>query len=288
LNNLKKVDAYSRLINEGIPSLILDGHISNNELTDSFAKQLAIFVIQKSLDPTWVENQTGKLVNKIAESFRNYKGEATLDLSETKDVVTKVSAGLMIFDNMLPACDKTQPSTTSQALLGKVMDAETNCEVKSDLKGIREQVDKINVGVVNLDEQVKNANAFIVSVQHFSSNIKFYFWFSLISLFLLLGLIIILEINHISFMAKLVSIALMVASGITFFGSLLAQSLISTAYSGAISNPSGPIKAIAGDFIASSVSGIFTRLEIVSAIVFGVFLAVLVLASLILKKEPRR
>ncbi|MCL5795219.1 MAG: hypothetical protein M1338_02585 [Patescibacteria group bacterium] len=283
LSNLKKVDAYNRLINDGIPSLILDTKISDNQLTDSFAKELAIFVIQKSVDTAWVEDQTEKITDKIVELLSNSKGTVSLDLSGTKNILSKVSTGLLVLDNIIPGCKETQNASDNQAGLGKILDARTYCNVKTDLVRIKNSIDKISPGIVNLDSSIKNANSFIENIQHFTSNINFYFWLSLISLIILLGLIVILEFYDLAFMIKSISLALIIASAITFFGGLISKAFISTAYVGVSASITGPIKVIIGDFIAASVAGIFSHLEIISGIIFGVFLIIFIVVIFLQK-----
>jgi len=176
LDNLKKVDAYNRLVDDGIPSLILDTKISDNALTDSFAKELAIFIIQKSVDPIWVEAQTGKLVDKISEFLRNPDANISLDLSGTEKILNKVSTGLLVVDSLTPNCAEAQNASQNQTAPVQISDLKTNCGLKNDIAIIKNQVDKIHLGTVNLNNHIKNANSFIESVRSFTNNINFYFF----------------------------------------------------------------------------------------------------------------
>ena len=65
--NLKKVDAYNRLIQDGIPSLLLQSKTANNDA--GYSKDLMVFVIREAVDPVWLENLTNKIIDQTVAFF---------------------------------------------------------------------------------------------------------------------------------------------------------------------------------------------------------------------------
>lgn len=289
--DLKQIDAYNRLINEGIPSIILEMEISDNALTDSLAKQVSIWIIGKTVDPAWVQDQTEKLVDKTADYLADPDKHITLDLSGSKDFLTKASSGLFLAETLIPSCDQAQSgaSTSNLSLLKNggldCSKMKTNLDdIRSDLSGIRQKINTLQLGVVNLDNYIGNANSFIESIRGYAHNIRFYFWFSIAMLIILMAGIVLLQIGDIYFMLQSIFLPLSIASLLSLGIGLLGISITPTDYIGPrLYTLPDALKNIINDFMRLGIQGIHKELAVFSGILLGIFLLIYI-AILILKK----
>lgn len=280
-DNLKKADFYNRLIDEGIPALILEGEISDHELTDSLAKEITAYVAKEVIKPAWVEGLTGKVIDQTANFFAYPNQEITLNLKDSKEFLTKLSDGLMLFEQMIPTCNEAEQG--SAASLGCSKMGNNINEIKQDLQGIRQKITQIHLGVVKLDQDVKKAGSFIQGIRGFVRDINLYFWISLILLLILIGLIVLLESGDIPFMVKAISLPLAVGSLIALIVAWLMQFLVPKDYP--INNLPVAMQNIINDVLKINIAGIFRCLEIASGIILGIFLVLYIVVLVLEKKD---
>ena len=290
--NLRSVDTYNRLVTEGIPSIILEMQISDNALTDSLAKQVSIWIIQKTVDPIWVQDQTEKLVDKTADYLADPSKNITLDLSGSKDFLNKTSSALFLAENFVPSCEQAQ-TQASTSKLGLLANANLDCskmktnldDIKSDLEGTRQKINTMKLGVINLDSYIGDANSYISSIRGYSHNIRFYFWFSLIALIILVAAIVLLGIGDIYFMLESVFLPLAIASLLALGVGLLGQKITPTSYIGPrMATLPDELKSIINDFMQTSILGIHKQLAVFSGILLCIFI-VIYIVILILKRK---
>jgi len=294
-NNLKEINTYDRIVNQGIPSLILEMHISDNELTDSLARELSILLIQKLVDPTWIEQLTDEFIDKTANYFQNPGEGISLDLTSSQYYLNKLSTGLVILEQVIPDCKQTSNDssvTKTASLLNLSLDCSkmsTNLdEIKSDLSGIKQQVDNINLGVVEFDQTVKKANTFIQTVNKFLRYVNVYLWASLILMIILTSVIIVLQWKNTTLIFKSISFFSGVGSFFTLTFGFLANKLIPT---NLLDNQqivlSPTITDIINDFLQVTITGIFHQLEIYATILFLISLLVY-FSTLVIEKKGIR
>lgn len=285
-NNLKKVDAYNRIINEGIPSLILEVQISDNQLTDSLAKEISTFLIQKLVDPVWLEGTANKFIDETISYFENPKHGIVLNLTEEEKYIKKLSNGLLVLEEIIPNCDqKEEPPVAKATLLNFSLDcgesAQSLKEIKQDLKGIRQGVDKINLGVVELDQTVQKANSFIQNISKFLRYTKIYFKISLAVILILIVTIIALEWKNPAFALKLIASFTGIASLVNLSLSFVCGEIVPKSLGNQEIILSSAMRSITDDFLGVTISGIFQYWMVVSFIVLvissGFYLTALIL-----------
>jgi len=287
---LVRADTYNRLINDGIPSLILEKQVSDNTLTDSFAKNISVILIQKFIDPDWVKSQTENLIETVAGYFSRSSGTINFDLSGAKGFLSNVDEGLAIAEQVIPSCAQAQSNPTQ---VGKLLNTQLDCdkmsvsldEIKDDLGGIRTKISQTNLGVVNLNNYFTDANSLIESVKSFAGRVNTYLWISLAILVALTLAIVLLEINDIPFAVKAFVSSVGIGSVITLGISLILRAFVSENYISAsgIQLPEA-IRQIANDITRYFVVGIFRYLIVASLISIAVVLAIYIMTVILEKK----
>lgn len=278
-NNLKKIDAYNRIVNQGIPSLILEMHISDNGLTDTLAKEISVLLIQKLVDPGWLEQLTTDFIDKTVVFLQDPNKEITLNLGNANKYLTKFSAALQIAEEIIPACDQvSNEKLLSSVLPGFSPDCSqmsTNLdEIKKDLGQIRQEVDKINLGIVKADQMIVKTNSFINNLRQFINYLNIYFWISLIGMIILISVIVTLEWKNPAFILEAVSLFTAIGSFLTLILSLLADKIVPKTLGNQEILLSTAIRSIIDDFLQITISGVFQLLQTYTSSLLIISLAV--------------
>lgn len=267
-DNLQKADVYNRLIQDGVPSLILESKISEDNFIDTFSKEMIIFVVRRAIDPAWIKTISEGVIDKIAVYFAAPKGtmgKIDVDLKSANQFLVKASAGLTVLDQVLPACE--------------------NCaEIRKNIAATQEKIAKINLGVVNIEKEVADSNAVVNFVRKFAKNIKVDFWVSLAAVLVLILLIVLLELKNLPTMLKFISWPLIFGSFFGLIGTWLMTPFSVNGLSLLRFDLPAEMETIVVDFIRVNVLGIIHRAEIISAIIF-VFFLLLVTVVFILEKR---
>lgn len=278
-SNFKKADVANRLINEGIPALILDQSISQKKLKDAFAKDLIILVIQKSIDPAWINTLLDKTVDEIVVFFKDAEkagGKIEINLADTSKLIDKVSAGLMILEQTVPSCN-TAGSTIDCSKIN--FDS-----IKAEITKTRTAVDDINIGVVNIQDQVSQVNSYFVAIQTIVREINTAFYLSLAFLIFFCLLIIGLEYKNIPFLGKIVTLPLAIGSFLSLIIIWLTKP-VSLGSLGLINfNLPEAMNNIIADVIKINIAGIYNKYALISGIVLTICILAYV-TVLILEKD---
>lgn len=266
--NLDKNNTYARLINDGIPSMILESKISDNGFSDTLSKSIIVYVVQKSIDPEWLKSITDGLIDQTANYFaasRGYGKDITLDLSSSTDFLNKVSSGL--------------------ALAAQVIPDNANTEViKNNIAQIQTQVNNISLGVIDIQNYVTTANSFIATIQNVIQNINLYFWISLILLIILISIIAILRFSDLKFALKTISLPMIVGStgGLLFIWML--EPLTFSNLNLLNFNLTAEMNSIIIDLLKTNMLGVFHRYEWIAGVILLVF-AIIYITTIILEKR---
>ncbi|MFA6447432.1 MAG: hypothetical protein WCW31_04240 [Patescibacteria group bacterium] len=291
-DNLKAVNAYNRILSQGIPSLILETHISDNTLTDSLAKEISILLIQRFVDPIWLEDLTNGFIDNTVSFLSQKDKNIELDLTSAKSVLNTVSQGLIIANEFIPPCDKLAGKKVDTAIMA-LIDTEHLCkekginldEIKKDLQGIQGRIATINTGVVELDSFVNELNTGIAQVRAFVDNLYIYLFSSVLALLILAGFLVGLYWGDKIMIMRTLSIS----GGIGSITTLVLAFCLSLTTSKEINNSrlalSASMKNIINDFMNAMTSGIFNRLEIYAGILLVVSVGVYILSHLKHKKD---
>lgn len=278
--NLKKIDAHSRLIQEGIPSLILQ----NSNQSNVFSNDLIIFVIQKAVNPAWVESLTNVIIDKTVAllSSRHQTAEnIDINIQDANSFLTQVNNGLLVLDQLVPSCSQAQGNEAS--IICK--NADTNLDtIKTNIDSTREKINEVNLKTINIESEISQANAFLGVIHTLIANINLYFWTSLILLLALIATIIILQVNNLPMMAKFISLPIIISSAFGLIVAFITQSFTPSNFDLVNLNLPTEMESIITDFIKTNTFGVFHWLEICSVIALGLFL-VKYLVVVILEKR---
>lgn len=287
-DNLKSVDAYGRMINQGIPSLILETRISENTLADTLAKEISVFLIQKFVDPQWLEDVTNKAIDGTVNFIAQKDQNVSLNLTGAKMFLNNVSSGLFLANEFIPPCGSAsdkKPDTETLSLLNPSYICHEKGinldEIKTELSVIQQKIQAINTGVVKLDGFIGEINADVDAVRTFVKDLYFYLITSLVLMLIIAGVVVGLywrnKILILRALSIFIAIGSFIALALGFFSSLLVPKGISGSLATAL--PSS-IKAILNDFLNVSISGVFHRLELYAGIILAVFVAVYIFTFL--------
>jgi len=267
-SNLKKIDAYDRLIQEGIPSLILADSKQSNE----FSGEIISFVVKKAINPVWIENLSNIIIDKtIAFLSSPHERIKNIDVNllEAESFQTKVSDGLTILGQLVPSCSQAQVDAASSIC----KNSGTNLNlIKSDIEATKEKVNKINLATVDIESGVSQANASLGIIHTLIVNINAYFWTSLAILVALIITIILLQLSNLPMMAKFISLPMIIGSASGLLIAFITQSFTPKNFDLVNLNLPPEMQSIITDFIAKNALGVFHRLEIISAIILALFI----------------
>jgi len=285
-DSFKHIDAYNRMVNQGIPSLMLKTKLSSDVFTDTIAKDISTLVLQKVIDPAWVEGATDTFIDTTIGFLTKKNHEITLNLIDARRYIMSASNSLLIITGIIPTCDQTQTKTTLSKTSVPV-DLSFLCankdinldEVKKNLETIRKDLITINLEAVQFDEIVSLINTDLKAVRTFAKDIHIYVGVSMIVLVIFIGAIVFLHrrrLNHIIFSLSLFTgIGSGIALFMGFIGNQFAPKTIDQSREIMLS-PS--IRAIINDFLEASISGIFLRLEIYAGVLLVVSALLFILA----------
>ena len=290
---LMKANTYDRLIKDGIPSLIVGSTVSQDAATDILSKELIVFVIQKSVDPIWVQNLTEKVIDQIVVflgSDNTTGKKIEVNLADAETFLDKTNDGLILLNQMIPSCNEND---TGSNLLSAMATGTVNCkdmnvnpdEVKKDIVVTQEKISDFKLGMVNLEKDVTQVNDVIVFIQKFVKNVNSYFWWSMTISLALILLIIILNLTDWLAASKFISVPLLLASVFSFGIILVLNPIASVDYTNLALNLPYEMNAIVADVLKYQTLGIFHRLEITTGIILAVALIIYFIMPLLISKK---
>lgn len=264
-SNFKKIDAYERMINQGIPSLILKTHISDNPLTDTVAKDITTLLLQKFVDPMWLEAATEKFIDATIDYLTNKSTKIELNLTDAREYLNRASSGLLVVREFIPTCTELKDDKELSIFCSdKTMNPD---EVIKDIDAIRKEIDAVNLEAVKIDDVVNLINADMGAVRMLARDIKIYLTVSLIILILSVMGVVILQSQRFLITVRSLAFFTGVGSFLTLLLGLIAHQFVpNTINLGKTIILSPSIRAIIEDFLDVSISGVMDRLELVTFI----------------------
>lgn len=280
--NLKKVDTYNRLIDEVVPAVILNLSSDRDAINSSITKDLLVVIIQKSIDPAWIEGLTNKIIDQIVLVFSKISDQSQvvdLNLRDSQVFLQKLSNSLIFLESVIPNC-------SSQPAEAKILCGSDNNldEIKEEIHELVGRLNNINLGVIDITEQVSEANAYILSLKNFIAHVNTFFYVSLAIFLLLVLTIVLLCWDNLPLMIKSVALPIILS---TFFGMvfvLIVKSFVLVSLPTVQFNflPKAAVTLI-NDIIRANIEGIFNRYEVIAGIFLGFFVLLYALV-LILEK----
>lgn len=281
---LATTDTYDKLIQDGIPSLIVDTKVSQNDTTDWLAKEAVIFVVQKAIDPTWLQTITNKLIDQIVLFLDNEQkvGEKVeLDLSQAESFLANTNSTLSIVGDMIPGCGSTKADGSTVAC-----ENIDNDEIKNDITVIGQNISSLDLGVVDIGDEVSEVNSAVGFIQKFVKNVNGYFWVTMILAIIFIAAIVLASLKEYYYMTRFLAWPLAIASILTLIMVLIVSPVASGDYSDLNLNLPDAMNSIIADVLKGFTSGLFHRVEIIALIVLLIATAGYVTMVVLEKKIP--
>ncbi len=291
-NNLHKADTYNRIINEGIPSLIMQSTISENTFNDILIKKAVIYVLQKSIPSQWVESQVNKIIDSIATFLSSPQKEfhTDIDLDQTQLYLTQTSNSLILLSQIIPSCEKTNDLKQEK---NQLPNTQIDCEkmstsldeIKEDIELFANKVDLIANYNLNISQKIKSSIRTISNIKIFIKDIGDYMWISLFISLILIVTIILLQIKNIYKSIEIISLAFIVSATIFLLAALITNPIVKynlTQDINFIVNPD--IKSIITETIEVNVKEFYNYIKLTSIIAITISL-IAYFVSYFLNKE---
>lgn len=274
-DNLKKADTYTELINEGIPAIIMEAQISDNQATNLLAKEAIIYVIKKTIPPSFVEKNTEKLIDKTANFLAkpHQNPQISIKLDELGGYMGQIGDSLLVLEQIIPSCSQAQ----SDSSVAKLLNVTINCKnMNMNLDQIKQEIStsafalkQLKVTELNLTDEIRQTVKDLNSLRELIKDISIYMWVSLILLVLFSLLIVMLEWKSIYRLAKYLGWTILISSGIVLLFGLIGENfgLKAITNSTQFDIPLA-MQAIIDNFAIFMVKGFFAKMMITSGIFF--------------------
>lgn len=295
-NNLKKADTYSQLINDGIPAVIMKAKISDTQTTNLLAKEAIVYVIKKTIPPSWVEKNTEKLIDKTANFLAkpHQNPEIILKLDELGGYMGQIGDSLLVLEQIIPSCTQAQ---SDSSIVKQLFNVSIDCknmdmnldQIKQDMNQSGIALKQLKITELNLTEEIRQAVQNLNSLRKFIQDIIVYMWVALILFILFALLIILLQRKSIYHLVKYLSWTILISSGLALLFGLTGENwgLKTIAENVQFSVPSA-MQTIIDNFTAFMVKGFFAKMIITSGVFFIIGVLTLIatyIYSVIEKKQ---
>lgn len=279
--NLSEANTYERLINDAIPSMIMESTLADDSTTNFLAQQGIIFVIQKAVSPNWVQQESDALIDKAAAYFSKPENEpsVTVDLESFNSNLKSISDGLVILNEFVPTCEEAKNFESKNNLLSISLDCESTSlnldKLKNDISDVQQKVSKLSVQNIEIANEFENTLKKINIFKNYFFNLTSMIWASLIVSIIIIALIMLINKEKIFKSIKTTTIALSTSClGIIIYSAIeksLATSKISETMDLKINYS---LKLIIDDITKVSIDNFFGYLFTLSTIILVVLVSI--------------
>lgn len=295
-NNLQKADTYNQLLSTGIPALITDTKISQDAATNLLAQQGIIFVVQKAIPTTWVQEQTEKFIDQIAVFIEKPHDNpvVTLKLDNLDVYMSQISDGLTVLEQIIPSCaDSQKDDNQLKQLLNVSIDCKNMTynldDIKKSISNTRDEINKIESNSVNVTEKVQQAYDGLVTFQTVIKDVSIYLWTSLIIFILMIIAIAYMQYKNTSALTRSLSYPFLISSVVVFIVASSAKApMVSLSVQLLNINVNTAIQNIINNLVRVSVTEVFAQLQLVSGIIALISIFVLLAAWYFLHRKNNK
>lgn len=279
--NLKAANTYDRILNEAIPSLIMDSGTPDADVSNILVKKGIIYIIQKSIPATWVENETNSLIDTTTQYIANPNANQKIivGLNEFKSYIEEANDGLLILEQIIPSCKDASQSTEASKLLNVSIDCSSMTmnldQIKANIKNFSVSLDKFSQTEIDLSKKIESGLDTITQIQTFAKNIQSYYIGSIITLIILALIITIIKFKNIIALCKYLSLPISISALLVLITTFITNSIslnLFAANSNWSLNPD--VQAIITDVIKFNINAVFYYAKIASSISLAVSLAI--------------
>ena len=292
--NLIQTDAYNRLIQDGVPSVILSIKNENENIYDQLIRRGAILVFQKFVTNEWLQSQTEIVIDQ-GLAYLSTPGNPDKILSELKTFQTqylpKASNLLSTVESSIPACEDK-----NNIIKGLFPAIDCN-NINYTLDQVREEVKSIRVQALNIEGQVNSyinqAETYIIlffALRNFISSLGTYIFILSLLVALYVIILAILQYRNISSMLKWLAAPFIIASVFTLLITLAIKNITSVTIESLALNINPEIDAIIRDILSVTSSNFICYLKTFAGITLGISVALLIAGCVVKRvnwEKPR-
>lgn len=217
--SLVQSDFYNRLINDGVPSMIMETQSTDADLTDRLVRQGIVFIFQKLVPPDWVQQQTETIIDN---TFSYLKTTDTSKESQVKNLLGKFDSQLVdnfdaqlgIIEMSIPTCEQVALPTLFPGVNCEEMDQTLN-NIKTEISTGRQQLNEITPELLETNAEIQRDIDILINLKKSIHDLPYYFAGSLIILALLSLGIIFLKRKDIPGLLKWLSLPYFISAAIT-------------------------------------------------------------------------
>lgn len=288
-NNLNEANAYNRLINDGIPSLIMDATITDNETSNFLAKQGIIFVIQKAVSPDWVREKVDMILDKTAEFFAKPEKEPsiTVKLDDFDANLATINDGLVVLNQFIPTCEEAKNNTDA-----KLINIPIDCDsmnvsldqIKTDITNIQSKISNISTKNIELTHEIEKVFDSINLIRNYIVGLSIALWSSLVLSIIIIIALIVINMKALTHIVRSITLSLGIGGFSILIFSIIKKSLIDPNIANNIDlKISYTVRLIITDIVKTNIDNFFNYLITLSSVVLVLMIAINI-AMLILKK----
>ncbi|MBU0731994.1 hypothetical protein KKC88_03890 [Patescibacteria group bacterium] len=214
--NLVEANAYERIIDDGVPSIILTVKSEDDNIYSYLVRQGVILAWKKFVTPEWLQQQTELGIDRgMAYLYTPGDPDEILNYIQTfrSQILPNASRSLNLIETSIPTCE--DPNNILKAIwpnLDCVSMNTTLDTVRTEIANISDQVDQVEVQVNDLSIQVEQYIKIFFALRGFLANLVTYIWIASLLCGLFIAAIVLLQYRNIASMLKWLATPFLIAS----------------------------------------------------------------------------
>lgn len=214
--SFSQADFYNRMVQDGVPSIILETDTENDNLMDTLMRQGIVFIFQKLVTPDWLQQETEGVIDK---TFSYLKSKDTTQESQIKDflgqfnqeTVSDIDNQVTVILNSIPTCEQVMLPTLFPGINCEEMNNTLN-QIKTEIKTGQEELQDITPELLATNARIQQDIDYLIEFKNFFKNVPLYFGLALILLGLVTLALAFLRHKNVPSMLKWLSVPYFIVS----------------------------------------------------------------------------
>lgn len=288
--SLVEANTYQRLINDGVPSVILTTNTQEDNLADFLTRKAIVYLLKKLVTPEWLRNETEVVVDRFFV-FLSTPGEQEKILNFLDNFretyLTNASQQLAVIERSIPKCEGD---------IITVFFPNVDCaKVNESLDQIRQVLNESQTEVAALEAQLTDMTNRVESyvkvtyaLSGFIQKTPTYFWLSLVLTLLFVAGLILLRYKNIPSILKWVSTPFILAAGFVLILAYVIHWTVGVYFDSLILKTTPEMRSILVDIMTTTANNLFGYIKIFAWITFVIALIILISGFVIERVDWRK
>ncbi|MFH1781482.1 MAG: hypothetical protein ABH835_02610 [Patescibacteria group bacterium] len=279
-NNLVEANTYVRLINDGVPSIVLNVKSENDDIYDYLIRRGVIYLFQQFVTPEWLESKANLGIDQIY-TFISTPGSPDEYLNKIETFRTQyllnASKQISIIQTSIPICeDQNNALKLFMPNVDCTSMNHTLDEIRNELGDIQVRVAKIEVQLNEASLQLEKYIKIIFALKNFVSNLTTYIWINSVLCLLAMLVLGLLQFKNIASMLKWVATPFLIASILILIKGYVLDKILALYINSLTLNITPEMDSIIYDVLNLTNTNIWAFMKTFGWIAFGLSLAMLV------------